>query len=204
MRHDRWIPGAVLAAALTFGAGGVAAQPVRYWNQGQRIAVEPKMHVIPNTDVYYQRRAPGYDLYRYADRWYLVDDGDWFQSDGWRGPYVMVADLETLPEPVTSIPEDYGKYWKRGSKTTWASARTFREKPEMRDVTRSGVSRAYLVLDVDLYRYRSEWYLVENGQWYHSDSWKGPFLAILADRVPLAVRNVPKAYRRHWGTGSEG
>lgn len=117
-RNHRWMSGLLLAAAVALGSEGVTAQPVRYWNQGKRITVEPKMHVIPNTDVYYQRRAPGYDLYRYADRWYLVDDGDWFESDSWRGPYVVVADVEALPEPVTFIPKEYRKYWERGSKTT--------------------------------------------------------------------------------------
>ena len=196
-RNERWISGLGLAAALTVFAFIADAEPVRYWNQGKRITVEPKMHVIPNTDVTYQRRAPGYDLYRYADRWYLVDDGEWFESASWRGPFIAL-NVETLPEQVQFIPEDYRRYWERGSKTSWASSRTFSKKPEMRAITRSGISYATGVEDVDLYRYRSEWYLVEGGQWYHSDSWKGPFLAILFDRVPLAVQNVPSPYRKQW------
>jgi hypothetical protein len=160
------------------------------------------MHVIPNTDVTYQRRAPGYDLYRYADRWYLVDDGDWFESEIWRGPY-QATNLEILPEQVTLIPEDYRKYWVRGSSGTWASTRQFTEKPTMTPITRSGVSYATHLLDADLYRYRSTWYLVENGQWYESDSWKGPFLSILDTQVPLALQNLPKVYRRHWAVASD-
>ena len=194
-RIDRWTAGLALAATLWIGA--VGAVPVRYWNQGKRITAEPKMHVIPNTDVYYQRRAPGYDLYRYADHWYLVDDGEWFESASWRGPF-LAAVTDSLPEPVTFIPEDYRTYWEPGSKTTWASSRTFSEKPKMASVTRSGVSYASGIEEVDLYRYRSEWYLAEDGQWYHSDSWKGPFLAIPYDQVPLALQNVPVPYRKHW------
>ncbi|HET9252362.1 MAG TPA: hypothetical protein VFP58_09610 [Candidatus Eisenbacteria bacterium] len=186
-----------LALALALWIGALAAAPVRYWNQGKRITAEPKMHVIPNTDVMYQRRAPGYDLYRYADRWFLVDDGEWFEGTTWRGPFVAAV-VESLPEPVTFIPAEYRKYWEPGSATTWASSRGFAKKPEMRAVTRSGVSYAIDVGDADLYRYRSQWYLVENGQWHHSDSWKGPFLAMTYDRVPLAVQNVPAPYRNHW------
>ena len=196
-RHHPWLAGLVLATALAMGTGVSAAQPVLYWNQGKRITAEPKMHVIPNTDVYYQRRAPGYDLYRYADRWYLVDDGEWFEASTWRGPF-RAADIPNLPEQMTVIPEEYRKYWEPGSKTTWASARRLSEKPKMTAATRSGVSYASGLQGADLYRYRSEWYLVENGQWYHSDSWKGPFLAILFDQVPLAVQNVPVPYRKHW------
>ena len=192
---NRCAAGWLVAASLWIGT--VAATTVRYWNQGQRITVEPKMHVVPNTDVYYQRRAPGYDLYRYADRWYLVDDGDWFEGSSWRGPF-LAAVFDSLPEPVMFVPEDYRRYWEPGSQTTWASAKRFTEKPKMTSVTRSGVSRANGVDGVDLYRYRSEWYLADDGQWYHSDSWKGPFLAITYDRVPLAIQNVPVPYRKHW------
>jgi hypothetical protein len=194
-RINRWSLGASLAAALCIGVLGAA--PVRTWNHGKGTTAEPKMHVIPNTDVYYQRRAPGYDLYRYADHWYLVDDGEWFEGASWRGPFVAAL-VESLPEQITLIPDEYRKYWVAGSESTWATSRTFDEKPKMTAVTRSGVSRANAIDDVDLYRYRSEWYLVEAGQWYHSDSWKGPFLAITYDRVPLAIQNVPVAYRKHW------
>lgn len=196
-RNHRYLAALVLATALAMGTGVSAAQPVQYWNQGKRITAEPKMHVIPNTDVYYQRRAPGYDLYQYADRWYLVDDGEWFEGTTWRGPFIA-ADIPNLPEQVTIIPEEYRKYWEPGSKTTWASSRTFTEKPKMTPATRSGVAYAKGVEGVDLYRYRSEWYLVDNGQWHHSDSWKGPYLAITFDELPLAVQNVPSAYRKHW------
>jgi hypothetical protein len=201
-RQDRRFAGLVLAAVLTMWTGDAAAQPVRYWNQGKRLTVEPKMHVIPNTDVTYQRRAPGYDLYRYADRWFLVDDGDWFESESWSGPF-QATNLEHLPEQVTLLPEDYRKYWVRGSKDTWASQRQFTEKPTMTPVTRSGVSYAIHLLDADVYRYRSTWYLVENGQWYESDSWKGPFMSILDTQVPLALQNLPKVYRRHWAVASD-
>jgi hypothetical protein len=196
-RNHQGLWALALAAVLALGTGNSAAQSVRYWNQGKRITAEPKMHVIPNTDVYYQRRAPGYDLYRYADRWYLVDDGEWFEGTTWRGPF-HAADIANLPEQVTILPEKYRTYWEPGSKTTWASSRKFTEKPDMRAITRSGVSYATRLSDADLYRYRSEWYLVEDGQWYQSDSWKGPFLRIADDGVPLAVRNVPAPYRRHW------
>jgi hypothetical protein len=197
-RHTRQLAGILLAGVLAVWTADAAAQPVRYWNQGKRITAEPKMHVIPNTDVTYQRRAPGYDLYRYADRWYLVDDGEWFESTSWRGPFQVVTSLDDLPEQVTFIPQDYRKYWERGSKTQWASERRFTKKPAMTPITRSGVTYAPQLLDADLYRYRSTWYLVEGGQWYESDSWKGPFLSIAETQVPMALQNLPKAYRRHW------
>ena len=196
-RHDRWLAGLVLAMTMAAAGESSAAAPVRYWNSGNVVTVEPKMHVIPNTDVYYQRRAPGYDLYRFADRWYLVDDGEWYEAGSWRGPFVA-ADIPNLPEEVQFIPNDYRKFWEPGSRESWASGRYFKKKPKMTPITKNGVSYAHLALDYDLYRHKSVWYLVEDGEWYRADSWKGPFMAIQTNVVPHAVLSVPQTYRRHW------
>ena len=202
-RGIRWLAGLVVPVAFATVSHGIAAEPVRFWNRGTQITTEPKMYVIPNTDVTYQRRAPGYDLYRYADRWYLVDDGEWFTSERWTGPYVTF-DVETLPEQVQFIPEEYRKFWERGSKQSWASPIKLEQKPEMKSIRGTGVSVGEDLTGYDLYRYRSEWYLMEDGQWFHSDSWKGPFMAVPASEVPSAVRNVPVMYRRYWQTSAIG
>ena len=52
--------------------------------------------------------------------------------------------------------------------------------------------------NIDLYRFRSTWYLVDDGEWYRCDSWRGPFLSISASSVPREVLRVPSRYRRHW------
>jgi len=55
--------------------------------------------------------------------------------------------------------------------------------------------------DVDLYRYGSYWYFVEDGYWYRSSSWQGPFVHLRSGSVPRTVVTVPVKYRRHWKNG---
>ena len=197
MRKNRWFAGLILAAVVA-GSGSVshAAGP-GYWNSGKTFSVEPKMNFIPNTDVYYQRRAPGYDFYRYANRWYLVQEGNWYEAGTWRGPFAVI-DVAAVPEELTGIPMTYRKHWGGEPQESWASERTFTKKPKMTAIDATRVSYGRQFTDFDLYRYRSAWYLVENGIWFRSDSWKGPFMSTPPDSVPSTVRSVPSRYRRHW------
>jgi len=53
----------------------------------------------------------------------------------------------------------------------------------------------------DVYRYGSWWYLVDDGYWYRSHSYSGPFYAVDYDYVPsvfFSFYSVPTHYRRHW------
>ena len=195
--NRRWFAGFVMVAALAGSACSAAGAEIKYWNSGQTFTVQPKMNFVPNTDVYYQRRAPGYDLYRHANRWYLVQGGDWYVASTWRGPFASV-DVATLPEGLTEIPADYRKHWGDEDYKSWTSQRTFTRKPRMTSIATDGVSYAREQADFDLYRRGSTWYLVENGVWFRSDSWKGPFVSIRTRDVPKAVRSIPPAYRRHW------
>ena len=201
--QKRWLAGFAVTVALGSWSSGPALAQSRYWNSGQTLTVEPKMNLIPNTDVYYQRRAPGYDFYRYANRWYVVDAGSWFSSASWRGPFASI-ELADLPDELTAIPGTYRKYWDPDAKPSWASRKTFTKKPRMMAITPRGVTYAHQLTEIDLYRYRSGWYLIDAGVWYRSDSWKGPFMATEADSVPSAVRSVPTTYRRHWVVPTAG
>jgi hypothetical protein len=190
-------------------AGHAAAQEIRYWNSGQTIVFEPKMNYIPNTDVYYVRKDTDYGLYRFANRWYLVDEGAWYEAGTWRGPYAAV-DVNDVPEDVITIPESYRRHWsavqvdvdQEISEGAVASARTFTVKPHMSRITSNDVMYARRVRDVDLYRHRGKWFLVDGGVWYQSDSWKGPYLSVSAGSVPRAVLSVPDDYRRHWAVSA--
>lgn len=54
----------------------------------------------------------------------------------------------------------------------------------------------------DVYRYGSWWYLVDDGYWYRSRSYSGPFYAVDYDYVPqvfFSFYNVPTRYHSHWG-----
>jgi hypothetical protein len=204
-RQSRWFTGWILALAV-FGVSAASAEVL--WRSGQTILVEPKMNSIPNTDVYYQRKSMGFDFYRYANTWYVVDRGVWYQADTWQGPFVAV-DFDRVPEEVTTVPSNYRRYWvvssSRASTSDGvsASARTFTTKPKMRKISTMDVTYARGIEDFDFYRYRGTYYLVEDGVWYSADSWRGPFLSMSARRVPRAVLTVPAAYRRHWAASAD-
>jgi hypothetical protein len=52
--------------------------------------------------------------------------------------------------------------------------------------------------DYDLYRYGDYWYYVDDGYWYRSSSWRGPFVEIRVSAVPRTLISVPVRYRHHW------
>jgi hypothetical protein len=54
----------------------------------------------------------------------------------------------------------------------------------------------------DVYRYGSWWYLVDDGYWYRSRNYAGPFYAVDYDYVPsvfFSFYDVPTRYHSHWG-----
>ena len=72
----------------------------------------------------------------------------------------------------------------------------YREAPPVVVVPRTAV---YVVNDddcrYDFFRYGVWWYIWNNGYWYRSNSYGGPFRVIEARYVPTAIWNVPS---RHW------
>lgn len=72
----------------------------------------------------------------------------------------------------------------------------YREAPPMVVVPRSAV---YVVRDddcqYDFFRYGVYWFIWNDGYWYRSSNYRGPFRVIEARYVPTAIWNVPS---RHW------
>lgn len=52
--------------------------------------------------------------------------------------------------------------------------------------------------DRDLYHFRNHWYFVEDGFWYRSTSWRGPFRNVNFRAVPAEIRRLPARYRARW------
>lgn len=185
---------------------------------------EPRVVAVPNTRVYYVQNHD-YDLYRYGNYWYYVDDGYWYRASSWRGPFVQVR-VSSVPRSVYSVPvryrrhwrdvsyrssgyyrsrdrdyRDYGGDWRTGSYVRVRigdnASLTFRSEPRLMMVPNSQV---YYVSnqDYDLYRYGGYWYYVDDGYWYRSSSWRGPFVQVRVSSVPRPVYMVPMRYRRHW------
>jgi len=166
-----------------------------------RIQSRPAMALIPNTSVFYSTSDADYDLYRYGDTWFLVDNGNWYRSYSWRGPFYSVS-RRYVPSEILTIPRGYRSNWnawsdngagyRNGYRGTVQTSRpyqgaTFSTRPNM--VYEPG-SRVYYMRDqsdYDLFEYANSWYLEDNGVWYRADSWRGPFYTIGQDDLPGPV-----------------
>jgi hypothetical protein len=212
-RYFPWVLAVVLVIPSMVTMSGCASSRADYANDYDtdgRFTVEPRMRIIPDTDVYYIRDASDYDLYQFQGTWYLNDSGDWLRASSWRGPFVRI-DVNSIPYQVATVPAGYRRNWVSIDANTryrdrddpsdrYASARTFRQKPAMINISGTSVRYARYANDYDLYRYRGTWFLVEDGTWFSSSSWRGPFITIRVNSVPREVRNLPSRYRRFWTT----
>jgi len=67
--------------------------------------------------------------------------------------------------------------------------------PEMIPVQRSMVYFAPVV-DVDLFYYAGYWWTPNQGRWFRSRAYNGPWVIISPRAVPVAVVRVPRDYRK--------
>jgi hypothetical protein len=51
--------------------------------------------------------------------------------------------------------------------------------------------------DYDCFRYGVYWYAYRGGFWYRARGWRGPYVAVVASRVPRAIMTVPVRHWRH-------
>jgi len=107
---------AVLAATMATTAQAATDIRVRIGDRnGTSLTFrsEPRTVLVPNTRVYYVQNAD-YDIYRYGGYWYYIDDGYWYRSTSWRGPFVQVR-VSTVPRYVYSVPMRYRRHWRNVS-----------------------------------------------------------------------------------------
>lgn len=78
----------------------------------------PRMVVVPGTRVYYVRDSD-YDVYRYGSYYYGFDDGRWYRSTSYRGPWIHVRGRQ-VPRAIYMVPADYRRNW-RGDYRYWRS-----------------------------------------------------------------------------------
>lgn len=216
-RRAIWTLGMTLLASLpAMSLSGCAARnteaDIRY-DDGYRFTSEPRMRRIADTDVYYIRDASDYDLYQFEGTWYLNDNGSWYRAGTWRGPFVTI-EADVIPYEISTVPSTYRKNWvavradRRDRRYRdlpegyAASGRTFSTKPSMSRIPGSAVKYASRAGDYSLYRLRGTWYLVDDGIWYRSTSWRGPFLTIRAASVPRDILTLPARYRSDWSSSA--
>ena len=71
------------------------------------IAAPPQLVVVPGTPVYY---APSLSVnfFAYGGRYYTHNNGAWFMSPAYGGPWTFVA-VDRVPQPVLAVPVAYYK-----------------------------------------------------------------------------------------------
>lgn len=162
-----------------------------------RISTRPAMALIPYTRVFYSTSDADYDLYRYGDTWFLVDNGNWYRSNSWRGPFYSTS-RRYVPSAIMTIPSGYRTNWTAsadygpGARTTVHTSRayqgaTFSTRPSMAFEPGTRVYYNRDQSDYDLFEYANSWYLEDNGVWYRADSWRGPFYTITEEDLPNPV-----------------
>lgn len=71
---------------------------------------EPRVVIVPGSTVYVvDDRRIGYDSFRYGVYWYVYNDGYWYRSRSWRGPFRTI-EIRYVPRAIMSVP---ARHWKR-------------------------------------------------------------------------------------------
>ena len=69
----------------------------------------PRFTLIPQTHVYYVDTG-SYNVYRYGGYYYAYDNGYWFRSRAYSGPWAGVRVVQ-VPAPVLYVPQPYRTHW---------------------------------------------------------------------------------------------
>jgi hypothetical protein len=70
---------------------------------------EPRSVLVPGTTVYVlEGNRHDYDCFRYGVYWYIWNDGYWYRSRNWRGPFAVTA-VKYVPRAIFNVPE---RHWK--------------------------------------------------------------------------------------------
>jgi hypothetical protein len=75
---------------------------------------EPRWELIPGSDVYeiVDYDQPGYDEFLCDGWYYIYNDGYWYRSDSWRGPFYAIYE-DYVPAPIWYVPTTYWRVYPR-------------------------------------------------------------------------------------------
>jgi hypothetical protein len=120
-------------ARTSFGISVNIGDPYR--GASFRFRSAPDLVLIPGTRVYFADNYDDYygcDVYRYGSWWYLVDDGYWYRSRGYSGPFYAIDDdyVPSVFFAFYDVPVRYHSYWGgsfayRGGDWTWYRGRSY-------------------------------------------------------------------------------
>ena len=78
----------------------------------------PHWVTVPGTTVYRVRddERPSYDMLRYGSRYYVYDQGYWYRSSRWNGPFVTIEE-RYVPTVFYDVPRTHWRNYPPG----WAN-----------------------------------------------------------------------------------
>src|SRR5213083_1475565 len=77
-------------------------------------AEPPPVYYVPQSRVYVVEESPyDCDVFHYGSYWYAVDDGYWYRSRSYRGPFAVV-DVRYVPRTIFSVPQRHWRHYPRG------------------------------------------------------------------------------------------
>lgn len=162
------------------------------------VQVQPRWQYLPSGQIYVAVNPDrNYDMYRSGSWYYLEDNGTWYRSGSWNGPYAMV-EMGSVPRVVYMTNRNGYNGGINPGGTLYGSAPVVRTHPRWR----YNRDRVYVAVnadrDYDMYRFGGWYYLNSNGTWYRASHWNGPYAAIAQSSVPEVVFTVTNSNGRDW------
>jgi hypothetical protein len=68
-------------------------------------AVPPRMKRDSRSGVMFLGQDPGYDMFRFGSSYYISNDGYWYRSDSYKGPF-RAFDVRQVPHEVLDVPAE--------------------------------------------------------------------------------------------------
>jgi hypothetical protein len=75
---------------------------------------EPRLAVMPHTNLWYYSGPSDYDYFRYGSYYYIYNAGYWYRSTRYRGPFVAIREAY-VPTIFYGL-HDRGYHWRHGWK----------------------------------------------------------------------------------------
>lgn len=68
---------------------------------------EPRWVMVPGSRVYMveEEDQPAYDVFRYGGWYFIYNDGYWYRSTRWSGPFMAVRE-RFVPRPIMLVPSE--------------------------------------------------------------------------------------------------
>jgi len=106
------VPMAALASGrtslgLTVNIGNAPPPPVVV------VREEPRCVVVPGSTVYVVSNPVPYDMFRYGVFWYVYNDGYWYRSRGYRGPFAAI-EVRYVPRAIITVPARHWRHHPHG------------------------------------------------------------------------------------------